>query len=583
MGFFWTCVTLVVALGLAWRYLGSYMAAVFDGRVHFLAWAERPVYGMLGTGPKHEQTWQRYASSVIIFSAVSMAFTYLIIRIQGSLPLNPQHLGAVSPALSFNTAASFTTNTNWQNYGGEETMSYFSQIGALTFQQFVSPAVGIAVAIAMVRGFSRRNSPTIGNFWVDMTRCILYVLLPIAFVAGIVFVASGGVQTLAGPTTITDGLNGVTQTIARGPIAFMEAIKQLGTNGGGFLDQNSATTFENPTALTNWLSIFLLLSIPFALTYTFGKMVGSIRHGAALLAAMVLIFGSWVAFTSYAEHQGNPAVVAAGVTQHNTGNTEGKESEFGDTTTALFGVASTNTSTGSADASYDSFTPIGGFGLLTGMMLGEVTPGGTGSGMYTILIYAIIAVFIGGLMIGRTPEYLGKKIQSREVKLAGFGALVMPITVLVLTGIAVSIHAGRVGPLNGGPHGFTEILYGLTSQGNNNGSAFGGLTGDSNFYNVIGAIDMLIGRFGIMIPCLALGGILAAKNVVPVSLGTFRTDNTMFVGLTIGVIIIIGGLTFFPAVALGPLVEAFSHKFWAPNPSGLIGPVLQHLSLGKFL
>ena len=582
MGFFWTCVTLVIALGLAWRYLGSYMAAVFDGRVHFLAWAERPVYGMLGTGPKHEQTWQRYASSMIIFSAVSLAFTYLIIRIQGSLPLNPQHLGAVKPALSFNTAASFLTNTNWQNYGGEETMSYFSQIGALTFQQFVSPAVGIAVAIAMVRGFSRRNSPTIGNFWVDMTRCILYILLPIAFVAGIVFVASGGVQTLAGPATITDGLNGVTQTIARGPIAFMEAIKQLGTNGGGFLDQNSATTFENPTALTNWLSIYLLLSIPFALTYTFGKMVGSIRHGAALLAAMVLIFGSWVAFTSYAEHQGNPAVVAAGVTQHNTGNTEGKESEFGDTTTALFGVASTNTSTGSADASYDSFTPIGGFGLLTGMMLGEVTPGGTGSGMYTILIYAIIAVFIGGLMIGRTPEYLGKKIQSREVKLAGFAALVMPMIVLILTGIAVSVHAGRVGPLNGGPHGFTEILYALTSQGNNNGSAFGGISGNNNFYNVVGAIDMLIGRFGIMIPCLALGGILAAKNVVPVSLGTFRTDNTMFVGLTIGVIIIIGGLTFFPAIALGPLVEAFSHRFWSAN-TGLIGPVLQHLSLGKVL
>jgi len=582
MGFFWTCVTLVIALGITWRYLGSYMAAVFDGRVHFLAWAEQPVYGMLGTGPKHEQTWQRYASSMIIFSAVSMAFTYLIIRIQGSLPLNPQHLGAVTPALSFNTAASFLTNTNWQNYGGEETMSYFSQIGALTFQQFVSPAVGIAVAIAMVRGFSRRNSPTIGNFWVDMTRCVLYILLPIAFVAGIIFVASGGVQTLAGPATITDGLNGVTQTIARGPIAFMEAIKQLGTNGGGFLDQNSATTFENPTAFTNWLSIFLLLSIPFALTYTFGKMVGSIRHGAALLAAMVLIFGSWVAFTSYAEHQGNPAVVAAGVTQHNTGNTEGKESEFGDTSTALFGVASTNTSTGSADASYDSFTPIGGFGLLTGMMLGEVTPGGTGSGMYTILIYAIIAVFIGGLMIGRTPEYLGKKIQSREVKLAGFAALVMPLIVLILTGIAVSVHAGRVGPLNGGPHGFSEILYLLTSSGNNNGSAFAGITGNSNFYNVVGAIDMLVGRFGIMIPCLALGGILAAKNVVPVSLGTFRTDNTMFVGLTIGVIVIIGGLTFFPAVALGPLVEAFSHKFWGAN-TGLIGPVFQHLTLGKFL
>jgi potassium-transporting ATPase potassium-binding subunit len=577
MGFFWTIVTLVVALGLAWRYLGSYMAAVFDGRVHFLGWAERPVYRLLGTSPEVEQSWQRYASSMIIFSAMSMLFTYVIIRIQGSLPLNPQHLGAVTPALSFNTSASFLTNTNWQNYGGEETMSYFSQIGALTFQQFLSPAVGIAVAIAMVRGFSRRNSATIGNFWVDMTRCILYILLPIAFVAGIVFVAQGGVQTMAGPVAVSDGLNGVTQTIARGPIAFMEAIKQLGTNGGGFLDQNSATPFENPTALTNWLSIFLLLSIPFALTYTFGKMVGSIRHGAALLAAMVIIFGSWVAFTSYAEHEGNPAVTAAGVVQ-TTGNMEGKEVRFGDTSTALFGVASTNTSTGSADGSYDSFTPIGGFGLLTGMMLGEVTPGGTGSGMYTILIYAVIAVFIGGLMIGRTPEYLGKKIQSKEVKLAGFGALVMPITVLVIAGIAVSLHAGRAGPSNGGPHGFTEILYALTSQGNNNGSAMAGLDGNSAFYNTIGAVDMLIGRFGIMIPCLALGGVLAAKNVVPVSLGTFRTDNTMFVGLTIGVILIIGGLTFFPAIALGPLVEAFSHKFWPANPAA-IGPLFQHLSL----
>src|SRR5580700_5962461 len=307
MGFFWTCVTLAIALGIAWRYLGSYMAAVFDGRVHFLAWAERPVYGMLGTGPKHEQTWQRYASSMIIFSAVSMAFTYLIIRIQGSLPLNPQHLGSGPPALSFNTSASFLTNTNWQNYGGEETMSYFSQIGALTFQQFLSPAVGIVAAIAMVRGFSRRNSATVGNFWVDATRAILYILLPIAFIAGIIFVGQGAVQTLSGTVSIKDALNGVTQTIARGPIGFMEAIKQLGNNGGGFLDQNSSTTFENPTALTNWLSIFLLLAIPFALTYTFGKMVGSIRHGAALLAAMALIFGLWVGFTSYAEHTQNPA------------------------------------------------------------------------------------------------------------------------------------------------------------------------------------------------------------------------------------------------------------------------------------
>src|SRR3984893_3335310 len=470
----WTIITLVIALGLTWRFLGSYMAAVFEGRVHFLGWAERPVYRLLGTGPDQEQTWKRYAGSLVIFSAVSIAFTYLIIRIQGSLPLNPQHFGAVKPGLSFNTASSFVTNTNWQNYGGETTMSYFSQIGALTVQQFVSPAVGIAVAIAMVRGFSRRNSPTIGNFWVHLTRCILYVLAPMAFGAGIIFVGQGAVQTLAGTVSIHNSLNGVTQTIPRGPIGFMEAIKQLGTNGGGFLNANSATTFENPTGLTNWLSIYLLLSIPFALTYTFGKMVGSIRHGAALLAAMALIFGLWVGGASYAEHQANPAVAAAGI-HSTTGNTEGKEARFGDTSTALFGVASTNTSTGSANASYDSFTPMGGFWLITGMMLGEVTPGGAGSGLYTILIYAIIAVFIGGLMIGRKPEYLGQKIQAKEVKLAGLGALVMPIIVLVFTAIAVSIHAGRVGPLNSGPHGFTEILYGLTSQGNNKGSAFAGL------------------------------------------------------------------------------------------------------------
>jgi potassium-transporting ATPase potassium-binding subunit len=562
VGFFWTITTLVIALGITWRYLGSYMAAVFDGRVHYLEWAERPVYRLLGTGPDHEQTWKRYAGSMVIFSAVAMGITYLIIRLQGSLPLNPQHLGAVPPALSFNTAASFMTNTNWQNYGGEITMSYFSQIGALTLEQFLSPVIGIAVAIAMVRGFSRRNSPTIGNFWVDMTRGLFYIVIPIAFVAGLIFVGQGAVQTLAGTVSFRDSLNGVSQTIARGPIGFMESIKQLGNNGGGFLNANSATTFENPTPLTNWLSIYLLLAIPFSLTYTFGKMVKSIRHGAALLAAMVLIFGVWVGFTSYSEHTNNPAIAKAGVTS-TVGNTEGGEARFGDTSTALFGVASTNTSTGSADASYDQFNPMGGFGLLTGMMLGEVTPGGSGSGLYTILIYAIIAVFIGGLMIGRTPEYLGKKIQATEVKLAGLGALVMPITVLVLTAIAVSIHAGQVGPENAGPHGFTEILYGLTSQGNNNGSAFDGLTGNTAFYNVIGAIDMLIGRVGIMIPALALGGVLAAKNVVPESLGTFRTDNGMFVGLTIGVIVIIGGLTFFPAVALGPIVEQLSHgKFF---------------------
>ncbi|MDH2904273.1 MAG: potassium-transporting ATPase subunit KdpA [Actinomycetota bacterium] len=558
MAFFLTLLALVVTLGLSWRYLGSYMAAVFDGRVHFLGLVERPIYRLLGTSPEQEQTWKRYGGALIIFSGVSFIFTYVILRVQGSLPLNPQHLGAVSPALSFNTASSFLTNTNWQNYGGETTMSYFSQIGALTVQQFVTPAVGIVAAIVLVRGFSRKNSSAVGNFWVDMTRCLFYVLLPIAFIAGVIFVGEGAVMTLAGTATIHDVLNQVTQTMARGPIAFMEAIKQLGTNGGGFLNANSATPFENPTGLTNFLSIYLLLSIPFALTYTFGKMVGSVRHGVALLSVMVLLFGVWVGFTSFAEHQNNPAVAAAGI--HSTvGNTEGKEVRFGDTSSALFGVASTMTSTGSADAAYDSFTPIGGMGLLSGMMLGEVTPGGTGSGLYTLLIYAIIAVFIGGLMIGRTPEYLGKKIQAKEVKLAGLAALIMPITVLILTGIAVSVAAGKAGPLNAGPHGFSEILYALTSQGNNNGSAFGGLTGNTPFYNIIGAIDMLIGRFAIMIPVLALGGALAQKNVVPESLGTFRTDNGMFVGLTIGVILIIGGLTFFPAISLGPLVEQLSH------------------------
>jgi potassium-transporting ATPase potassium-binding subunit len=561
MDFAITIITLVIALGLTWRYLGSYMAAVFEGRVHFLGWAERPVYRLLGTSPEKEQNWKRYAASLVIFSAVAMGVTYLLIRLQGSLPLNPQHDGAVPQALSFNTAASFLTNTNWQNYGGETTMSYFSQIGALTLQQMLSPIIGIAVAIALVRGFSRRNSPTIGNFWVDMTRGLLYIVFPIAFIFGIVFVGQGAVQTLAGTVSIHDSLNGVSQVIPRGPIGFMESIKQLGNNGGGFLNANSATTFENPTGLTNWLSIYLLLAIPFSLTYTFGKMVGSIRHGAALLAAMVIIFGVWVGGAAYYEHQNNPAVAAAGI--HSTvGNTVGHETRFGDTSTALFGVASTNTSTGSADASYDSFTPMGGFFLISGMMLGEVTPGGAGSGLYTILIYAVIAVFIGGLMIGRTPEYLGKKIQAKEVKLAGLGALVMPLIVLIFTAIAVSIHAGRAGPLNAGPHGFSEILYALTSQGNNNGSAFGGLTGNTSFYNVIGGIDMLLGRYAIMIPALALGGVLAAKPVVAEGLGTFRTDNSMFVGLTIGVIIIIGGLTFFPALALGPLVEQLSHGFF---------------------
>jgi K+-transporting ATPase ATPase A chain len=563
VGYFWTIVTLVVALGLSWRYLGAYMVGVFQGRITFLSFLERPVYRMLGTSPDREQSWKRYAGSVVAFAGLSFALTYAILRLQGSLPWNPQHVGAVPSPLAWNTASSFLTNTNWQNYGGEETMSYLSQMCALTVQQFVTPAVGIGAALVVIRGFSKKGSPTVGNFWVDITRALLYVLLPIAFVGGLIFVGQGAVQTLSGPVTVHDALNGVSQTIALGPVGFMEAIKQLGTNGGGFFNANSAHPFENPTPLTNWLSIYLLLLVPVALTYVFGRMVGSIRQGIAVVTAMLILFGAWTAIASESEHQANPAVQEAGLIHQPTGNTTGKEVRFGVTSSALFGIASTQTSTGSANGSYDSFTPIGGGALMTGMMIGEVTPGGVGSGLYTVLIYAIIAVFIGGLMVGRTPEYLGKKIQATEVKLAGLGTLVMPMAVLVFTGIAVSLHAGRAGPLNAGPHGFSEILYALTSQGNNNGSAFGGLSGDTNFYNIIGGIDMLVGRFGIMIPAIALGGILAAKNLVPAGAGTFRTDNPMFVGLLVGVIVIVGGLTFFPAVSLGPIVEQLSHgKFF---------------------
>ncbi len=557
MDFALTLLVLVVVLAFTWRYLGSYMAAVFGGRVRWLSWIERPVYRMLATGPEREQSWKRYAGALVVFSAVSILATYVVLRLQGHLPLNPQHLGDVGPALSFNTAVSFVTNTDWQNYAGEATLSYLSQI-TLTVQQFVSPAVGIVAALVLVRGFARHQASAVGNFWVDLTRCLLYVLLPIAFLTGIVFVAQGAVQTLAGPATIHDALNGVTQTIARGPIGFMEAIKELGTNGGGFLNANGAAPFENPTGLTNFLSVWLVLSIPVALTYTFGAMVGSVRHGVALLAVMAILFGSLLALTAAAEHQNNPAVAAAGV-RSTVGNTVGKEVRFGDTASALYTVASTGTSTGSVNSAIDSYTPLGGLGLLAGMMLGEVSPGGAGTGLYTLLLFAVMAVFLGGLMIGRTPEYLGKKIQATEVKLAGLGVLIMPITVLVLTAVAVSTAAGRAGPLNHGPHGFSEILYALTSQGNNNGSAFAGLSGNTPFYNVVGAIDMLLGRFAIMVPVLALGGVLARKEHVSQTLGTFRTDDSMFVGLTTAVTVIVGGLTFFPALALGPVLEQLSH------------------------
>jgi K+-transporting ATPase ATPase A chain len=559
MGFTWTIVALVVVLALCWRFLGAYLVSVYEGRVRWLRFAERPIYRILGVDPDKEQSWQRYGMSVIIFSAVALLLSYGIFRLQGHLPFNPQHLHGVGPALSWNTAVSFVTNTNWQAYSGESTMSYLSQMGALAVQNFLSAAVGIAVAVALIRGFSRHGSKTIGNFWTDLVRGTLYVLLPIAFLAAIVFMAQGALQTLAGPVHIHDALNGARQVIPRGPVASQEVIKQLGTNGGGYFNANGASPFENPTGLTNFLSIVLILCIPVALTYAFGKMAGSVRQGAVILGVMALIFGAWLAIGAVSEHQPNPAVAAAGVVHQPGGNMEGKEVRFGDTSSALYNITSTQTSTGSVNSALDSYNPMGGFAALTGMMLGEITPGGVGSGLYTILLFAIITVFIGGLMVGRTPEYLGKKIQAREVKLATFGVLVMPISVLILTAVAVSVAAGRAGPLNAGPHAFSEILYGFTSVTNNNGSAFAGLSANTPFYNVSMTFGLLLGRFAIMVPVLALAGALAAKEPVAASAGTFRTDKPMFAGLLVGVIMIVGALTFFPAVALGPVVEQLSH------------------------
>lgn len=563
MGFALTILALVILLAIAWRFLGAYMVNVYEGRTKWLSFIEKPIYSIIGVDPQAEQTWQRYSISLIVFSGVAILISYAIFRLQGSLPLNPQHLKGVTPALAWNTAVSFVTNTNWQSYSGETTMSYLSQMGALAVQNFLSASVGIAVAIALIRGFARKESKTIGNFWVDLIRGTIYVLLPISFLAAIVFMASGSLQTLAGPAHIHNILNGVSQTIPRGPVASQEAIKQFGTNGGGFFNANGASPFENPTGLTNLLSIALLLSIPFALTYVFGKMVGSLRQGVTILAVMTIIFASWVAIGAIAEHQANPAISAAGLTHQPTGNMEGKEVRFGDTSSALYNIASTQTSTGSVNSANDSYNPMGGFATMTGMMLGEISPGGVGSGLYTILLFAIITVFLSGLMIGRTPEYLGKKIQIREVKLAALGVLVMPLVVLALTAIAVIVPAGKAGAFNSGPHGFSEILYAFTSVTNNNGSAFAGINSNTAFYNVIETFGLLLGRFAIIIPSLALAGTLAAKNMVPSSQGTLQTDKPIFVGLTIGVIMIVGALTFFPAVSLGPIVEQLSHgKFF---------------------
>jgi K+-transporting ATPase ATPase A chain len=558
MTFTLTIVAMVIVLALCWRFLGAYMVAVYEGRAKWLKWLERPIYRVLRVDPEAEQTWPRYATSVIVFSGVALLLTYAIFRLQGHLPFNPSHFSGVRADTAWNTSVSFVTNTNWQSYSGEVTMSYLSQMGALAVQNFLSAAVGMAVAVALIRGFARKGSKTIGNFWVDLVRGTMYVLLPIAFVAAIVFIGQGAVQTFGGAVQVHNALTGFDQILLRGPIASQEVIKQLGTNGGGFFNANGAGPFENPTGVTNIMSILLILCIPVALTYTFGKMVFSVRQGVAILAVMAVLFGGWLTMATVAEHQGNPAMAAAGVSDTNVGNMEGKETRFGVPSSSLYNVTSTQTSTGSVNSAADSYTPIGGFAMLTGMMLGEVSPGGVGTGLYSMLLFAVITVFIGGLMVGRTPEYLCKKIQATEVKLATLGVLVMPMTVLALTAIAAAISAGRIGPLNAGPHGFSEILYAYTSQTNNNGSAFGGLSANTPFYNITGTIGLLLGRFAIIVPVLALAGRMAAKEVVPTGSGTFRTDKPMFVGLLTAVVLIVGALTFFPTVALGPIVEQVS-------------------------
>ncbi len=554
---------LAVAVG-AW-FLAPYLVKVFQGQRVFLSPVLRPIergtYRLMGVDETKEQTWIGYGVSVLMVTIASLIFTYLVLRLQDKLPLNPMGFGPVPADLAFNTAVSFTTNTNWQNYTGEQTMSYFSQMVGLVMHNFLSAATGIAMAVALVRGISSRQLKTLGNFYVDVTRATLYVLLPIAFVAALVLASQGAVQTLAS-YPVAHTLEGAAQTIAVGPFASQEAIKDLGNNGGGPFNANSAHPFENPNGFTNQFEIFLEILIPFALALMFGRWVGNIKQGIAIAATMAIVLFAGVGIAAWAEQSGNPALTNIGVSQANTatqagGNMEGKSVVFGPIYSAQFAATTTGTSTGSVDSSHDSFTPIGGMVPLVLMQLGEVTPGGVGAGLYGMLVFAVLAVFIAGLMVGRTPEYLGKKIESREVRLASLVILTSAFNILVWTAISVLVPAGLKGPLNPGAHGFTEILYAFSSTNGNNGSAFAGLTGNTVYYNTALGIAMWTGRYFFYIPILALAGALAGKKMVPAGPGTFRTDTPLFVGLLIGVIIIVGALTFFPALALGPLLEQF--------------------------
>ena len=556
----------IVTYGLvfvaAW-FLGHHMLRVFQGRRTFLHPVLRPVerviYRVSGIDEEHEQSWRGYLVAVLLVTVISLVFTYVILRVQGHLPLNPENLPGVPPALAFNTAVSFTTNTNWQNYAGETTMSYFSQMLGLTFHQFLSAATGIAIAIALIRGLARRSAGTIGNFYVDIVRCTLYVLIPVAVVGTIIIVASGGTQNLSAYTPVNT-LEGVSQTIAQGPVSAMEAIKDLGTNGGGFFNANDAHPFENPTGLTNAVEQILILVIPFGLAVTFGRWVGNIKQGLAIFAAMAIILVGGAGFAAWQEQAGNPAYSASLVSQQSTaiqagGNMEGKEVRFGPIQSAQFNASATGTSTGAVDSASDSYTPLGGLVPMVLIQLGEITPGGVGSGLYGMVTFAIVAVFLAGLMVGRTPEYLGKKIEGRDVKYAALAILILPFSILVPTAISVLVPAGQAGPLNPGAHGFSEILYAFTSTTGNNGSAFAGLSGNTLYYNTMLSLSMWLGRFIFLIPVLALAGSLVRKKVVPASAGTFPTDTPLFTALLIGTILIVGALTFFPALALGPILE----------------------------
>ena len=538
--------------------LGWYMTRVFNGERTFLSPVLRPIevalYRLGGVDDKQEQHWLTYTIAMLLFQVAGFLILYGLMRYQAALPLNPQGMSAVAPDLSFNTAVSFVTNTNWQNYGGESTMSYLVQMLGLTVQNFVSAATGIALAVALIRGFARASARTIGNFWVDLTRGTLYILLPICIVAALFLIWQGMPQTLGSSVEATT-LEGATQTIAVGPVASQIAIKMLGTNGGGFFNANAAHPFENPTALSNFLQIILIFAIGAALTNVFGRMVGNQRQGWAILAVMGVLFIAGVVAAYWAEAHGNDAFTALGLTG---GNMEGKEVRFGIVASALFAVITTAASCGAVNAMHNLFTALGGMIPLINMQLGEIIVGGVGAGLYGMLIFIIIAIFVAGLMVGRTPEYVGKKIEAKEVKMAMLAILILPLMYLGWTAVAVVYPTAVASMANAGPHGFSEVLYAFTSQTANNGSAFGGLTGNILFYNVTGGISMLVGRFWMIIPAMAIAGSLAAKKSVPPSVGTFPTTGGLFVGLVVGVILIVGGLTFFPALALGPIAEHFA-------------------------